>query len=257
MESNRPVTLLERVREAIRYKHYSIRTERAYVEWVRRFVIFHDRRHPREMGAEEVRAFLGHLTAELDVAAATNQQALSALLFLYHEVLDIDLPWLDNLTRPKKPKRLATVLSQAEVENLLAAMSGIHALMARLLYGSGMRLMECVRLRVKDVDFDQGEILIRDGKGAKDRVTVLPRSLKPALREHLQRMRCLWTADREAGREGVQLPDALARKYPKAPCEWGWFWVFRHANSRSIRAAGSSAGTIRMSRPCNVPSSGE
>ncbi len=226
METNQPPTLLGRVREVIRYKHYSIRTERAYVDWIRRFVNFHGRRHPREMGADEVRAFLGHLTANLDVAVSTHQQALSALLFLYRDVLELELPWLDNLSRPTKPKRLPTVLSQAEVEALLVAMSGTHALMARLLYGTGMRLMECLRLRVKDVDFDLGEILIRDGKGAKDRVTVLPRSLVPDLRTHLQRVRGLWQGDREAGRNGVQLPDALARKYPNAPLEWGWFWVF-------------------------------
>lgn len=226
MTTNQPVTLLGRVREVIRYKHYSIRTERAYVDWIRRFVNFHGRRHPREMGADEVRAFLGHLTANLDVAVSTHQQALSALLFLYRDVLELELPWLDNLSRPTKPKRLPTVLSQAEVEALLVAMSGTHTLMARLLYGTGMRLMECLRLRVKDVDFDQGEILIREGKGAKDRVTVLPRSLVPVLRTHLQRVRGLWQDDREAGRNGVQLPDALARKYPNAPKEWRWFWVF-------------------------------
>lgn len=226
MTSNQPVTLLGRVREVIRYKHYSIRTERAYVDWIRRFVNFHGRKHPREMGADEVRAFLSHLTADLDVAVSTHQQALSALLFLYRDVLELELPWLDNLSRPTKPKRLPTVLSQAEVEALLVAMSGTHALMARLLYGTGMRLMECLRLRVKDVDFDLGEILIRDGKGAKDRVTVLPRSLVPALQTHLQRVRGLWQGDRKAGRHGVQLPDALARKYPNAPLEWGWFWVF-------------------------------
>jgi integron integrase len=226
MDTNQPPTLLGRVREVIRYKHYSIRTERAYVDWIRRFVNFHGRRHPREMGADEVRAFLGHLTANLDVAVSTHQQALSALLFLYRDVLELELPWLDNLSRPTKPKRLPPVLSQAEVEALLVAMSGTHALMARLLYGTGMRLMECLRLRVKDVDFDLGEILIRDGKGAKDRVTVLPRSLVPDLRTHLQRVRGLWQGDREAGRNGVQLPDALARKYPNAPLEWGWFWVF-------------------------------
>ncbi len=226
MTTNQPVTLLGRVREVIRYKHYSIRTERAYVDWIRRFVNFHGRRHPREMGADDVRAFLSYLTSDLDVAVATHQQALSALLFLYRDVLELELPWLDNLSRPTKPKRLPTVLSQTEVEALLVAMSGTHALMARLLYGTGMRLMECLRLRVKDVDFDLGEILIRDGKGAKDRVTVLPRSLVPALRTHLQRVRGLWQGDREVGRNGVQLPDALARKYQNAPLEWGWFWVF-------------------------------
>ena len=174
MELNQSSTLLGRVREVIRYKHYSIRTERTYVEWVRRFVAFHGRRHPREMGAEEVRAFLGYLAAELKVAASTHQQALSALLFLYRDVLGIDLPWLTDLDRPKKPKRTPVVLSRGEVERLLAVMEGTHALMARLLYGTGMRLMECVRLRVKDVDFERGELTVRHGKGGKDRLTVLP-----------------------------------------------------------------------------------
>jgi len=160
MEQNRPVTLLDRVRETIRYKHYSLRTEQAYVEWIRRFVLYHKRRHPRDMGAEEVRAFLGHLASDLKVAASTHQQALSALLFLYREVLGVALPWLDDLNRPKKPKRMPVVLSHAEVQRLLEHLSGTHGLMARLLYGTGMRLMECVRLRIKDVDFDRGEIFI-------------------------------------------------------------------------------------------------
>ena len=161
MELNQSSTLLGRVREVIRYKHYSIRTECCYVEWVRRFVAFHGRRHPREMGADEVRAFLGHLAADLQVAASTHQQALSALLFLYREVLGVDLPWLTDLDRPKKPKRTPVVLSRGEVERLLAVMEGTHALMARLLYGTGMRLMECVRLRVKDVDFERSELTVR------------------------------------------------------------------------------------------------
>lgn len=226
MDSNQPVTLLDRVREAIRYKHYSIRTERAYVEWIRRFVLYHGRRHPRDMGPEEVRAFLGHVAGNLKVAASTHQQALSALLFLYREVLGSELPWLDDLARPKKPRRMPVVLSYGEVERLFAALEGTHALMAQLLYGSGMRLMECVRLRVKDLDFERGEIVVREGKGAKDRVTVLPASLVPALRAHLDRVRNLWERDREAGRTGVWMPEALARKYPSAPREWGWFWVF-------------------------------
>lgn len=218
MDTNQPATLLGRVREVIRYKHYSIRTERAYVDWIRRFVNFHGRKHPRKMGADEVRAFLGHLTSGLDVAVSTHQQALSELLFLYRDVLELELPWIENLSRPTKAKRLPTVLSQAEVEALFLAMSGTHALMARLLYGTGMRLMECLRLRVKDVDFDLGEILIRDGKGAKDRVTVLPRSLVAELREHLRRVRGLWQGDRDlgAGRgaatgcAGAQVPECAA-----------------------------------------------
>lgn len=184
-------TLLGRLREVIRYKHYSIRTDTAYVEWVRRFLAFHGLRHPREMGADEVRAFLRHLAVEQNVAASTHQQALSALLFLYREVLAIDLPWLGELERPKKPVRKPVVLSRSEVERLLAAMEGTHALMARLLYGTGMRLMECVRLRVKDVDFECGELMIRQGKGGKDRLTMLPLSLAPDLRAHLARIQAL------------------------------------------------------------------
>ncbi|MBI2307896.1 MAG: integron integrase [Rhodocyclales bacterium] len=219
-------TLIGRLREAIRYKHYSIRTERAYVEWVRRFVRFHGMRHPREMGAPEVRAFLGYLAGELKVSASTHHQALAALLFLYGGVLGVTLPWLAELDRPKKPKRMPVVLGHGEVERLLAMLDGTHALMAQLLYGTGMRLMECVRLRVKDVDFERHEILVRDGKGAKDRVTMLPASLVPVLQAHLLRVRQLWERDREAAREGVWMPEALVRKYPSAPREWGWFWVF-------------------------------
>ncbi len=226
MNPDQPLTLLGRVREAIRYKHYSIRTERTYVEWVRRFVRFHGQRHPRDMGAPEVRAFLGHLASEAKVAASTHQQALSALLFLYKEVLGVELPWLTELERPKKPKRLPVVLGHGEVERLLSVLEGTHALMGQMLYGTGIRLMECVRLRVKDVDFERGEILVRDGKGGKDRVTMLPVSLVAPLRAHLLRVRQLWERDREAGRPGVYLPEALARKYPSAPSEWGWFWVF-------------------------------
>ncbi len=226
MESNQPVTLLDRVREVIRYKHYSIRTERSYVEWVRRYVHFHGRRHPRDMGADEVRVFLGYLAGELKLAASTHQQALSALLFLYRDVLGVDMPWLTNLDRPKKPVRVPVVLSRSEVERLLLAMEGTHALMARLLYGSGMRLMECIRLRVKDVDFARGEMTVRCGKGAKDRLTMLPASLVSALQAHLVRVRCLWEQDRAVNREGVHMPEALARKYPSAPREWGWFWFF-------------------------------
>jgi integron integrase len=218
--------LLEQVRERIRYKHYSIHTERVYVEWVKRFVLFHKKRHPRDMGAGEVEAFLSHLANEGNVAAATHQQALSALLFLYKEVLGVALPWLDEIGRPKKPQRLPTVLSAGEVQRLLAHLDGTHGLTARLIYGTGMRLMECVRLRVKDIDFERREIVVREGKGGKDRVTMLPLALASELRAHLARVKILWSEDRAAKRAAVYLPDALARKYPTGGIEWGWFWIF-------------------------------
>lgn len=218
--------LLDQLQRAIRIRHYSIRTEEAYVHWVRRYIRFHGLRHPREMGAREVTRFLSHLASERDVAAATQQQALSALLFLYKVVLEIDLPWLDDLVRPKKPARLPTVLNVDEVARILAAMPPGHGLLARLLYGTGMRLMECLRLRIKEVDFTRREILIRDGKGAKDRVTMLPESLVLPLREEFARARVFYEQDRAAGRAGVYLPHALERKYPTAGQEWAWFWVF-------------------------------
>lgn len=224
--SAQPPKLLDRVRERIRIKHYSIRTETQYVQWVRRFVLYHGKRHPRDMGAPEVEAFLTHLAVDGQVAAATQNQALSALLFLYKEVLGVDLPWLNDVTRAKRPQRLPVVLTREEVQAVLTRMTGTYGLMARLLYGTGMRLMECVRLRVKDVDFGRGEILIRDGKGAKDRVTMLPQSLVVPLQTHLQQRRALFGDDHQAGKGSVYLPDALARKYPNASTEWGWQYVF-------------------------------
>ncbi len=221
-----PPRLLDQVRDLIRLKHYSIRTETSYVQWIRRFILFHGKKHPREMGGPEVEAFLTDLAVAGGVAAATQNQALSALLFLYREVLGVDLPWLDNVTRAKKPQRLPTVLSPAEVAAVLERMEGAHALMARLLYGTGMRLMECVRLRVKDLDFGLREIMIRDGKGAKDRVTVLPEVLARPLAAHLEKRRLIYGDDRVAGKAEVWLPDALARKYPNAAAEWGWQYVF-------------------------------
>lgn len=218
--------LLDQLRDRLRLKHYSIRTETQYVQWVRRFVLFHDKRHPREMGAREVEAFLTHLAVEGKVAAATQNQALSALLFLYREVLEIQLPWLDEVVRAKRPARLPVVLSVQEVQAVLGRMEGAHGLMARLLYGTGMRLMEVVRLRVKDVDFSRYEILVRDGKGAKDRVTMLPQRLVPVLQEHLQRRRLLYEDDLAKGMAAVYLPDALERKYPNAAHEWAWQYVF-------------------------------
>ena len=221
-----PPKLLDQVRDRIRVKHYSIRTETQYVQWARRFILFHDKKHPRDMGAPEVEAFLTHLAVVGNVAAATQNQALSALLFLYREVLGLDLPWLDNVTRAKRPQRMPVVLTREETRAVLDRMSGVYGLMARLLYGTGMRLMECVRLRVKDVDFARREILIRDGKGAKDRVTMLPDSVVMDLQAHLQQRRVLFDDDRLAGKADVYMPDALSRKYPNSPTEWGWQYIF-------------------------------
>ena len=221
-----PPKLLDQVRERLRVKHYSLRTEDQYIQCIRRFILYHDKRHPREMGAGEVESFLTHLAVQGRVAASTQNQALSALLFLYREVLGMTLPWLQDLVRAKPSQRLPVVLSRPEVAAVLERMSGLHGLMARLLYGTGMRLMECVRLRVKDVDFALGEILVRDGKGAKDRVTLLPQALVAPLQAHLVVRRRLFEEDRAAGRATVYLPDALARKYPQAAGEWGWQYVF-------------------------------
>lgn len=189
---------------------------------------FHGKRHPNEMGAPEIEAFLSALATDHNVSASTQNLALSSILFLYKEVLEIDLPWLDNIVHAKKPQRLPTVLSESEVKRLLACMEGMPGLVARLLYGTGMRLMEGLRLRVKDVDFDRSEILVRDGKGAKDRVTMLPDSLVPALRDHLARRRVIFDADAvaTAGQVDVWMPDALERKYPNACREWGWQFFF-------------------------------
>lgn len=221
-----PPKLLDQVRDRVRVKHYSIRTEKQYVQWVKRFILFHGKRHPRDMGTAEVGEFLTHLAVDGNVSASTQNQALSALLFLYREVLEMDLPWLKDVVRAKLPQRLPVVLSRQEVKLVLENMSGVYKLLAMLLYGTGMRLMECIRLRVKDVDFESGEILVRDGKGAKDRVTMLPQSVVPDLQAHLVKRRAVFDADREIGMARVEIPDALARKYPNAPVEWGWQYVF-------------------------------
>lgn len=220
-----PKKLLDQVRDALHLKHYSIRTENSYVDWIRRFILFHGKRHPNEMGAPEVEAFLTHLAVKENVAASTQNQALSALLFLYREVLKKDLGPIGAL-RAKKPKRLPTVLTKEEVRRVLDHLSGTHRLMAQLLYGSGLRLMECVRLRVKDLDFAQRAIIVRDGKGAEDRVTMLPDSLIAPLQEHLQRVKRLHEEDLAKGHGAVYLPHALERKYPNANREWAWQYVF-------------------------------
>jgi len=218
--------LLDRIRDKIRLKHYSIRTETAYVDWVRRFVNFHHRRHPRELGPEHVEAFLSHLAVQRNVASSTQNQAKSALLFLYKEVLGSELPWLENVESSKRPQRLPVVLTRTEVDAVLNRMHGTNGLIARVLYGSGLRLMEAVRLRVKDLDLERCEILVRDGKGAKDRVTMLPSILMDALRAHLVLVRELHAQDLAAGLPGVYLPYALDRKYPNAAREWAWQYVF-------------------------------
>jgi integron integrase len=218
--------LLDQVREQIRLKHYSIRTERVYCEWIRRFIRFHQYRHPSEMGAAEVEAFLSDLAVRRNVSASTQNQALAALLFLYKQVLKLDLPWLGEVVRAKKPQRLPVVLSVEEVQAVLAQLQGELWLIASLLYGSGMRLMEVLRLRVKDVDFSSRQIMVRDGKGAKDRVTVLPLRLLEPLKHQLQLVKALHNAELLAGRGDVYLPDALARKYSKGPWEWAWQYMF-------------------------------
>ncbi len=221
-----PPKLLDQVRDKIRVKHYSIRTETQYLQWIKRFILFQGKRHPKDMGAAEVEEFLSHLATDGNVSASTQNQALSALLFLYREVLGIALPWMDTMVRAKRPQRLPSVLTRSEVVLVLERMEGTYGLMARLLYGTGMRLMECCRLRVKDVDFGQREILIREGKGAKDRVTMLPASLIQPFQEHLAKRRRLYEDDFAKGMAEVFLPDALARKYPKAAHEWVWQYVF-------------------------------
>lgn len=232
------VRLLDQVRGKIRLKHYSIRTEQAYVDWIRRYILHFDKRHPRELGAGEVEAFLTHLAVAGKVAAATQNQAKSALLFLYREVLDVTLPWLDNVERAKTPKRLPVVLTRAEVQSLLTRLEGTHWLMASLLYGAGLRLMECLRLRVKDVDFARKELLVRDGKGFKDRVTMLPATLVEPLRAHLVRVRALHQQDLAAGGGAVYLPYALERKYPGAARDWGWQYAFPAARASSDPRSG-------------------
>ena len=231
--------LLDQVREQIRLRHYSIRTEAVYLEWVKRYIRFHKYRHPQEMGGPEVEAFLSDLAVRRDVSASTQNQALSAILFLYKQVLQIELPWMDGVIRAGRPQRLPVVLTREEVASVLAQLDGTLWLIASLLYGSGMRLMEVLRLRVKDVEFARLEILIRDGKGQKDRVTMLPRKLAAPLELHLQRVRALHEQDLREGYGRANLPHALARKYPNAAAEWGWQFVFPSVNrSEDPRSGG-------------------
>jgi integron integrase len=217
---------MDQVRDVLRMKHYSLRTERSYCDWIERFIRFHRLRHPKEMGEAEVSSFLTQLARDGQVAAATQNQAFSALLFLYKHVLKHEIGWLDNVERVKRPARVPVVLTRDEVHKIFAHLHGMPRLMAGLLYGSGLRLMECVRLRVKDIDFGYARITVREGKGGKDRVTMLPVNLAPVLQRHLQKVKVQHEQDIDDGFGHVHLPGALTRKFPSAAREWGWQYVF-------------------------------
>jgi len=225
--------VLDQVRNVLRLKHYSYRTEEAYVQWIKRFIVFNGKRHPEEMGEKEVSQFLTWLASKRKVAASTQNQALCALLFLYKEVLKKDFGWLDDVERAKRPSRLPVVFTREEIKAILARLEGFKWIMANLLYGSGLRLMECLRLRVKDIEFDYSQIIVRDAKGSKDRVTILPEKLKEPLKRHLEKVKVLHEQDLKEGFGRVYLPFALARKYPNAEKEWGWQYVFP-SKKRSI-----------------------
>ena len=264
-----PPKLLDQVAAKMRVKHYSIRTEKSYVDWIKRFILHNDKRHPKDMGAAEAEAFLTHLAVSRSVSASTQNQAKSALLYLYKEVLGVELPWLDNVTQAKVPQRLPVVLTQAEVQAVLSRMDGTMWLIASLLYGSGLRIMEALRLRVKDVDFAQREILVREGKGFKDRVTMLPLSLVEPLKSHLLKVQALHNDDLNTGHGEVFMPMALDRKYPSAGKSWSWQYVFpsvklsvdprskvirrHHADEktvqRAVKKAVKLAGLVKLATP--------
>ena len=229
--------LLDRVREQIRVRHYSYRTEQQYVAWIRRFILHYEKRHPETMGAPEINGFLTHLASERRVAAATQAQALAALLFLYREVLHRELPWVDGFIRARRPARLPVVLSRDEVRRVLAQMPDVYGLVGAVIYGAGLRLTEGLNLRVKDLDLVQRTLLVRDGKGSKDRITVLPQRLVAPLEAHLVVVRAQFELAARLGYGGVALPHALARKYPRAHLDWGWQFVFPAASpSRDPRS---------------------
>ena len=244
-----PPKLLEQVRGKIRLKHYSIRTEQAYLDWIKRFILHFDKRHPNEMGAVEVEVFLTYLAVQRNVSASTQNQAKSALLFLYKEVLGVALPWLDNVEQAKTPKRLPVVLTKTEVQAVLGRMTGTHWLVASLLYGTGMRILEVLRLRVKDIDFERKEILIRDAKGFKDRVTMLPLTLVAPLKTHLERVKQLHQNDLNDGLGAVYMPQALGLKFPYAARDWIWQYVFPSGNlsvDPRTKSASPSDGTTKQ-----------
>jgi len=218
--------LLDQVREAIRTRHYSYKTEKAYVHWIKRFIFFHNKRHPAEMGESEIGQFLSSLASDSHVSASTQNQALNAVLFLYHKVLAKEIGYINGVVRAKRPKRLPVVLTREEVKSIVGLLNGVEWIMGMLLYGAGLRLMECLRLRVKDIDFTRNEIRVRSGKGDKDRVTMLPAAVKEPLLRHLELVRKQYEADVRSGFSGVFLPYALERKYPNAARQWGWQWLF-------------------------------
>jgi len=226
----KPGKLLDQVREVMRYHHYAIRTEQTYVKWISDYIRFNGTRHPREMGKPEIERFLSHLAVNRNMAPSTQNQALNAILFLYKHVIDMPLNDYIDATRSKKRKRLPTVLNQSEISQFFQHISGTNELMAKLLYGAGLRLMECIRLRVKDVDFENHQIIVRDGKGGKDRATVLPKTIQEDLRFHLKGVRKLFEQDLAGGRADVYMPHALAKKYPGAGKSWIWQWVFPAKN---------------------------
>lgn len=264
-----PPKLLDQVRGKIRLKHYSIRTEQAYTDWIKRYILHFNKRHPKDLGANEVEQFLTYLAVQGRVSASTQNQAKSALLFLYKEVLGEALPWLDDIEQAKAPKRLPTVLTKQEVQTILMQLNGTHHLIVSLLYGTGMRILECLRLRVKDIDFVRKEILIRDGKGYKDRVTMLPTSLIAPLKAHLSQVKALHDSDLASGYGAVYMPQALGKKYPYAARDWAWQYVFpsgklsvdprsdetrRHhvqdqAIQRAVRQAVVTAGLTKPATP--------
>ncbi len=233
--------LLDRLRTEIRIRHYSLRTETAYVDWVKRFILHHGKRHPAQLGIGEVEGFLSSLALERNVSASTQNQAKAALLFLYKFVLREELPWLDEVVQAKHSRRLPVVLSPGEARKLLDQMRGTTGLLASLLYGTGLRLMEGLRLRVKDVDFDRFELIVREGKGKKDRITMLPEALGGPLKAHFKKVRALHETDLAEGFGEVYLPDALAAKFPGASKAWGWQWVFPSAQ----RSADPRSGVVR------------
>ena len=264
-----PPKLLDQVVAKMRVKHYSLRTEKSYVDWIKRYIWHFDKRHPKDMGAAEVEVFLTHLAVERNVSASTQNQAKSALLYLYKEVLGVELPWLDNVTQAKVPQRMPVVLTQAEVQAVLSRMDGTMWLIASLLYGSGLRIMEALRLRVKDVDFAQREILVREGKGFKDRVTMLPISLVEPLKAHLLKVQALHNDDLNSGHGEVFMPMALDRKYPSGGKSWSWQYCFpsiklsvdprskvirrHHADEktvqRAVKKAVKLAGIVKLATP--------